>query len=237
MANCPPGPERDRLREQVIRGCLPVARRIARRYGCPPENREDLYQVACLGLVKAVDRYDPSRGHAFLSYAVPTIDGEVKRHLRDHTWDVHVPRRIQERHRQVRQAQEELRRSGDARGGSVRDLQHLTGMDEEEVRLALQADRARNPVSMDERRGPEGTLPLSSSLGAEDPRLQQVTDLVALASVLPELSQREQDILELYFFRSLTQRQVADAVGISQMHVSRLLHRSCAYLRHSLLSG
>ncbi|MFR0354880.1 sigma-70 family RNA polymerase sigma factor [Streptomyces sediminimaris] len=237
MAACPPGPERDALREQAIRAYLPVARRISRRYGCPAENREDLYQVACLGLVKAVDRYDPRLGHAFLSYAVPTIDGEVKRHLRDHTWDVHVPRRIQERHRRVRLAQEEMRRSGDARGGSVSDLKDLTGLDEEGVRLALQADRARNPVSMDEQRGPEGNISLAATLGAEDPGLQKVTDVVALASVLPKLPERERAVLKLYYFNSLTQRQVADAVGISQMHVSRLLHRSCAFLRRSLMAG
>ncbi|MEU0221729.1 sigma-70 family RNA polymerase sigma factor, partial [Streptomyces sp. NPDC006265] len=106
MADCPPGPERAELREAVIRAFLPVARRMARRYGSPLDSREDLYQVACLGLVKAVDRFDPERGHAFLSYAVPTIDGELKRHLRDHTWEVHVPRRMQEKHRRVRLAQE-----------------------------------------------------------------------------------------------------------------------------------
>jgi len=237
MADCPPGPEHDALREEVIVAHLPVARRIARRYGSPADSREDLFQVACLGLVKAVDRFDPGLGHAFLSYAVPTIDGEVKRHLRDHTWEVHVPRRVQERHRQVRAAQDEMRRSGDNRGGSVRDLHRLTGLDEDDVRLALQADRARNPMSMDEQRGPDRSTSLAATLGTEDPRLDLVTDLVALASAWPQLSERERTILGLYFFESLTQRQVADVVGLSQMHVSRLLNRSCAFLRHRLLSG
>ncbi|WP_235193065.1 SigB/SigF/SigG family RNA polymerase sigma factor [Streptomyces viridochromogenes] len=237
MAACPPGPERQALRERAITAFLPVARRIARRYGAPAESREDLYQVACLGLVKAVDRYDPSRGHAFLAYAVPTIDGEVKRHLRDHTWEVHVPRRIQDRHRRVRLAQEELRRNGDEHGGTVRDLERLTGIAEEEIRLALRAGQARNPLSMDEQRGPGKSSSLSATMGKEDPRLERITDIVALRALIPGLPDRERTILRLYFFGSLTQREVADAVGISQMHVSRLLNRSCANLRQSLLAG
>ncbi|TQJ91271.1 sigma-70 family RNA polymerase sigma factor [Streptomyces sp. SLBN-31] len=237
MAACPPGPERESLREHAIIAFLPVARRIARRYGCPPENREDLYQVACLGLVKAVDRFDPSRGHAFLSYAVPTIDGEVKRHLRDHTWQVHVPRRVQEKHREVRRAQEEIRRSGDGRGGTVGDLKNLTGIDEEDIRLALRADQARRLVSMDEQRGPGRSASLATTLGTEDPRLDLVTDMVALGSALPKLPERERAVVCLYFFNALTQREVGDIVGISQMHVSRLLNRSCALLRRSLLAG
>ncbi|MFC8520992.1 sigma-70 family RNA polymerase sigma factor [Streptomyces sp. NPDC057257] len=237
MAARPPGPEREALREKAIRAFLPVARRIARRYGSPADSREDLYQVACVGLVKAVDRYDPSRGHAFLSYAVPTIDGELKRHLRDHTWEVHVPRRVQERHRRLRLAQEEMRRSGNEGGGSVRDLHRLTGIAEGEIVLALRADQARNPLSIDEQRGPGAADSLATTLGAEDSRLELLVDLVALGSALPKLSERERTVLELYFFSRLTQRQVADAVGISQMHVSRLLSRSCAFLRASLMSG
>ncbi|MHC3475373.1 sigma-70 family RNA polymerase sigma factor [Streptomyces sp. 7R007] len=237
MAACPPGRERDALREQAILAFLPVAQRIAKRYGSPVDSREDLYQVACLGLVNAVDRFDPSRGHAFLSYAIPTIDGELKRHLRDHTWEVHVPRRVQEQHRKVRQAQEDMHRSGDGRGGSARDLQYLTGLDPESVKLALQADQARNPLSMDEDRGPGQTSPLAVTLGAEDPRLERVTDILALGATLPKLPDRERTIIRLYFFDCMTQRQVADAVGVSQMHVSRLLDRSCTFLRHSLLAG
>ncbi|GAA2483476.1 RNA polymerase sigma factor SigF [Streptomyces longisporus] len=237
MKACPPGPEREARREAVIRAFLPVARRLARRYGAPLENREDLYQVACVGLVKAVDRFDPGRGHAFLAYAVPTIDGELKRHLRDHTWQVHVPRRMQEKHHRIRLAQEEMSRSGQADGGTVRELHRATGIDESEVRLALRADQARNTVSMDALRGPEQGLSLAEMLGGDDPRLERVTDLVALRALIAKLPARERSILRLYFLNSLTQKQVAEVVGISQMHVSRLLERTCAVLRRGLLAG
>ncbi|MFC7882026.1 sigma-70 family RNA polymerase sigma factor [Streptomyces sp. NPDC057376] len=237
MAACPRGREREELREAAVTACLPVTRRIARRYGCPDRSREDLDQVACLGLVMAVDRFDPGLGHAFLSYAVPTIDGELKRYLRDFTWQVHVPRRLQDKHRRVRLAQEEMRRAGRADGGTVRDLQALTGIDEQEVRLALRADRARNPLSVDEARGTGRGVALAETIGGDDPRLELVTDLVALRSLVAELPARERTILRLYFGDCLTQRQVADAVGISQMHVSRLLARTCARLRRGLLTG
>ncbi|WND39431.1 sigma-70 family RNA polymerase sigma factor [Streptomyces sp. BB1-1-1] len=237
MAACPAGPDREALREAAITAYLPVARRIARRYGSPDRSREDLDQVACLGLVKAVDRFDPGLGHAFLSYAVPTIDGELKRFLRDFTWQVHVPRRLQDKHRRVRLAQEELNRAGRSDGGTVRDIQRLTGIDEEDVRLALRADRARNPLSVDEQRGTGKGCTLAETIGGDDPRLELVTDLVALRTLVAELPARERAILKLYFVNSLTQRQVADIVGLSQMHVSRLLDRSCAFLRRGLLGG
>ncbi|MFB7084561.1 sigma-70 family RNA polymerase sigma factor [Streptomyces sp. NPDC056296] len=147
------GPDREALREAAITAYLPAARRIARRYGSPDRSREDLHQVARLGLVKTVDRFDPGLGHAFLSYAVPTIDGELKRYLRDFTWQVRVPRRLQDKRRRVRLAQEEMNRAGRADGGTVRDIQRLTGIDEQDVRLALRADLVRNPLSVDEQRG------------------------------------------------------------------------------------
>ncbi|WP_432155285.1 MULTISPECIES: sigma-70 family RNA polymerase sigma factor [unclassified Streptomyces] len=234
MAACGPGPERRALREAVVRAFLPVARRLARRYGSPADSREDLYQVACLGLVKAVDGFDPARGHDFLSYAVPTIDGELKRHLRDHTWHVHVPRRIQEKHRRVRAAQEELRRAGRADGGTTRELRQLTGLDEREIELALLADQARNPVSVDELRGPERSVSLADTIGADDPALDRVTDRVALGSLVTTLPERERRVMHLYFADGLTQRQVAERVGVSQMHISRLLSRACGTLRRHL---
>ncbi|MFJ7150288.1 sigma-70 family RNA polymerase sigma factor [Streptomyces sp. NPDC100445] len=235
MAACPPGQEREVLRERVVRAFLPLARRLARRYGAPIDSREDLYQVACVGLVKAINRFDPRCGRPFLSYAVPTIDGELKRHLRDCTWDVHVPRDIQEKHRRVRRAQEEMRRAGHGDGGSVSDLQRLTGLYEGEVRLALRADQSRNPLSMDTRRTGDGAPPLAEAVGDEDPMLEQVVDRLALKSLLRELPARERTIVALYFFDSMSQRQVAAVVGISQMHVSRLLEKSCDSLRRNLL--
>jgi RNA polymerase sigma-B factor len=236
MAACPPGPHRESLREAAIVAFLPVARRIARRYS-RADNGEDLYQVACVGLVKAVDRFDPQLGHAFLSYAVPTIDGEVKRHLRDQSWEIHVPRRLRDRHRRVLLAQDELRRAGEGRGCTVRDVQRITGISEEDILQALRAGQARNPLSIDEQRGPERDFTLTETLGEDDPALDRVTDLIALGPVIRTLPDRERRILGLYFFSSMTQREVAHAIGVSQMHVSRLLTRTCAFLRQSLLAG
>ncbi len=190
--------------------------------------------MACLGLVKAVDRFDPERGHAFMSYAVPTIDGELKRHLRDHTWGVHVPRRIQDKHRRVRLAQEELGRAGRPHGDSTHDLHRLTGIDEQDVRLALCADRARNPVSIDEQRGPTASMSLADTMGADDPALDHITDVLSLHSLITRLPDRERRVLKLYFLDALTQREVAAIVGVSQMQVSRLLNRSCAFLRSGM---
>ncbi|WP_225813587.1 sigma-70 family RNA polymerase sigma factor [Streptomyces spinosus] len=235
MAACPPGQEREALRERAVRAFLPVARRLARRYGAPIDSREDLYQVACVGLVKAVNRFDPRYGRPFLSYAVPTIDGELKRYLRDCTWDAHVPRSIQEKHRRVRRAQEEMTRAGHSNGGSVPDLHRLTGIEEAEVRLALRADQSRNPLSMDTRRREEDAPSLADAVGDEDPMLDRVVDRIALKSLLPELPVRERRILALYFLDSMSQRQVAAVVGISQMQVSRLLEKSCDFLRRNLL--
>nr|BFD80946.1 SigB/SigF/SigG family RNA polymerase sigma factor [Streptomyces sp. Xyl84] len=234
MASCPPGPQRAALREQAIRAFLPMARRIARRHSTHAEGEEDLYQVACMGLVKAVDRFDPRRGHAFLAYAVPTVDGEVRRHLRDCAWDLRVPRALQDKHRRLRAAQETLRRSGHGDGGSAAELARATGMAGEDVRLALQVEGARRPASLDEERGFGRAGPLAETLGAEDPALDRVTDRVALRAVLRALPPRERRVLCLYFLESLTQQQVAQAVGLSQMHVSRLISQSCARLRDRL---
>ncbi|MFF8596245.1 sigma-70 family RNA polymerase sigma factor [Streptomyces sp. NPDC015220] len=235
MASCPPGPARETLREQAIRAFLPMARRIARRYGSHADSDEDLYQVACMGLVKAVDRFDPERGHAFLSYAVPTIDGEVRRHLRDSAWDLRVSRALQDKHRRLRAAQEALRRLGHSDGGTYAELERVTGMAEEDVRLALQVDRARRSSSLEEERGFDRSRPLAETLGAEDPALDLVTDLVALRALLRGLPVRERRVLGLYYLESLTQQQVAQAVGLSQMHVSRLIARTCAQLRARLV--
>jgi RNA polymerase sigma-B factor len=237
MASCPPGPEREALREAAIRAFLPMARRIARRYGTHTDGDEDLYQVARMGLVKAVDRFDPDRGHAFLSYAVPTVDGEVRRHLRDSSWDLRVSRTLQDKHRRLRAAQEALRHCGHGDGGSPAELERATGMAQEDVRLALQVDRARRSASLDEERVRDRSRPLAETLGAEDPALDLVTDLVALRTLLHGLPARERRVLCLYYLESLTQQQVAQVVGLSQMHVSRLIARTCAQLRARLVES
>ncbi|MFJ6213464.1 SigB/SigF/SigG family RNA polymerase sigma factor [Streptomyces sp. NPDC092296] len=237
LARLPAGPERDRLREQVISSLMPMARRLARRFRNRGESDDDLLQVASVGLVKAVDRYDPRQGHAFESFAVPTIVGELKRHFRDHAWDLHVPRRVQEARNQVRRAQQELLQPLEGRSPTVAEVARHTGLPEEDVILGLEAYQAYTAVSLDAPVPGMEAGSLADTMGTEDRFLDLVVDRISLRPLLEELPERERRILFLRFFRSMTQHQIADAVGVSQMHVSRLIARSCATLRSGMLTG
>lgn len=237
LAALPRGPERDRLREQVISSLMPMARRLARRFRNRGESDDDLLQVASVGLVKAVDRYDPAQGHAFESFAVPTIVGELKRHFRDHAWDVHVPRRVQEARNLVRRAQQELVQPLGGRSPTVAEVADYTGLPEEDVILGLEAYQAYSAVSLDAPVPGLEAGSLADTMGTEDRFLDLVVDRISLRPLLEELPERERRILFLRFFRSMTQHQIADAVGVSQMHVSRLIARSCATLRSGMLAG
>lgn len=237
LARLPQGPEHERLREQVISSLMPMARRLARRFRNRGESDEDLLQVASVGLVKAVDRYDPAQGHAFESFAVPTIVGELKRHFRDHAWDLHVPRRVQEARNQVRRAQQELLQPLGGRSPTVAEVARHTGLPEEDVILGLEAYQAYAAVSLDAPVPGLEVGSLADTMGAEDRFLDLVVDRISLRPLLEELPERERRILFLRFFRSMTQHQIADAVGVSQMHVSRLIARSCATLRSGMLAG
>ncbi|MFF4652028.1 SigB/SigF/SigG family RNA polymerase sigma factor [Streptomyces sp. NPDC001380] len=237
LAGLPAGPERDRLREQVIASLMPMARRLARRFRNRGESDDDLLQVASVGLVKAVDRYDPEQGHAFESFAVPTIVGELKRHFRDHAWDLHVPRRVQEARNQVRRAQQELLQPLGGRSPTVAEVADYTGLAEEDVILGLEAYQAYAAVSLDAPVPGLEAGSLADTMGAEDRFLDLVVDRISLRPLLEGLPERERRILFLRFFRSMTQHQIADVVGVSQMHVSRLIARSCATLRSGMLAG
>lgn len=227
----PAGPERDALRHETICAWLPLAHRLAARFRDRGESSEDLRQVAAMGLVNAVDRYDPFRGKAFETYAVPTVAGELKRHFRDHTWDVHVPRRVQDLRNRVRLARRDLtQRAG--RAPTCADLAAETGLSQEDVVLGLEALDSYSALSLDaEAPGADNGFSLADTLGRWDPALDVAIDREAVKPGLRRLPERERTILYMRFFHDMTQRSIAEALGISQMHVSRLLSQCCEQLR------
>ncbi|MER6530405.1 RNA polymerase sigma factor SigF [Streptomyces sp. NPDC001508] len=230
------GPERRALRDELVGIWLPMAERIAVRFRGRGEALEDLYQVAALGLVKAVDHYDPSRGRAFEAYAVPTVTGEIKRHFRDHMWTLHVPRRVQDLRNRVRGAVKELASATTGRVPTVAEISEYTRLTEAEVRTGLEALECFAALSLDaETPGADGRS-LGDTLGAPDPGFDLVVDRAAVRPCLEALPERERTILYLRFFRGMTQSRIASQLGISQMHVSRLISGCCDRLREELLA-
>ncbi|MHC3429969.1 SigB/SigF/SigG family RNA polymerase sigma factor [Streptomyces sp. DT18] len=232
LRRLPPGPERERQRALLVEAWLPMAHRIAGRYRGRGESLEDLCQVAALGLLRAVDRFDPEVSDAFETYAVPTIQGELKRHFRDNTWGVHVPRRVQELRSAVRAALQELAPRPALRAPSVGELARCAKLSEAEVRQGLEALDSYRSVSLDSAAPSEGEHPLRDRLGAEDPAYETVVDRESVRPALAELPERERYILYLRFFHARTQRAIAAELGLSQMHVSRLITHACAQVRH-----
>lgn len=226
--------EWERTREKIVRRCMPLAEHIAHRFEGRGEAREDIAQVARLGLVNAVNRFDVECGSDFVSFAVPTIMGEVRRHFRDNSWSVKVPRRLKELHLQVGNATGEMsQRLG--RAPTATELATELGLDREEVVEALIAGSGYNTLSMDTGGGGDDeSPPLSETLGSPDTNLDRIENHEALRPLLEALPERERTVLVLRFFESLTQSQIAERVGISQMHVSRLLARTLARLRDEL---
>jgi len=219
-------------REALVRRFMPLARSLARRYGRSSEPFEDLLQVASLGLLKALDRYDADRGHPFPSFAVPTILGEMRRYFRDSGWAVHVPRGAQERALKVRDAQERIANER-GRAPTVNQLSEYLEYDSEEVIDALQAIQAYETLSLDAPRpSAEGdVMAYGDSVGREDERYELVELDATVSAVLGHIPPRERQILRMRFVDDLTQTEIAERVGISQMQVSRLLRRSLDQLR------
>jgi len=219
-------------REALVQRFMPLARSLARRYGRSSEPFEDLLQVASLGLLKAIDRYDAGRGHPFPSFAVPTILGEMRRYFRDSGWAVHVPRGTQERALKVRDAQERLANNR-GRAPTVNQLAEYLEFDTEEVIDALQAIQAYETLSLDAPRpGADGdVVAYGDSVGKEDERYELVELDATVTAVLGHIPPRERLILRMRFVDDLTQTEIAERVGISQMQVSRLLRRSLDQLR------
>jgi RNA polymerase sigma-B factor len=225
--------DRDRTaQELLIEHYMPLARSLARRYGRTSEPFEDLLQVAALGLVKAIDRYEPERGHSFAAFAVPTILGELRRYFRDAGWAIHVPRAAKERALMVRDAVDRLRGSS-GHSPTVNQLAQFLELDVEQVLDALAALQAYETSSLDERRpgADEEGISYAETLGHEDERYELIECDVTLRSALTEIAPRERRILRLRFVDDLTQSQIAERLGISQMQVSRLLRRSLERLR------
>jgi len=236
IAALPDGPERTALRHEVVCAWAPMAVRLARRFRHRGESFEDLSQVARLGLVKAVARFDPSRGSAFPSFAIPTILGELKRHFRDHLWGVHVPRRVQELRGRIRSAGNEFA-SLHGREPSVREIAAHTGLTEAEVRVGQEALESYVTVSLDAVPGRSGHgRPLTDTLGGLEPRFDLIVDREALRPLLRALPERERRILYMRFFGEMTQNRIALQLGLSQMHVSRLIIRTCARLRDQVMA-
>jgi RNA polymerase sigma-B factor len=219
-------------RDELIARYLPLARKLARRYITSSEPYEDLAQVASLGLVKAVERFDPDRGFAFTSFAVPTIVGELKRYFRDSGWAVHVDRGAQERARKVLDAQQQIS-SRTGRPPTISELAQFLEISDEEVLDGLQTAEAYDTVSLDAPVGGESDGPTSrlESFGGGDERLALIDDQATIFAAAKHLPHREREILFLRFGVDLTQTEIAERIGVSQMQVSRLLRRSLQRLR------
>jgi len=233
LASTPAGPERDRLRDELVTGHLPLAKHIARRFSGRGQPAEDLEQVATLGLINAVDRFDPERGKGFLPFAIPTIMGEVRRYFRDSGWSVRMPRRLKELHLAINAASAKLyQRLG--RAPTPSELAHHLDLSPDEIYEGLEASNAYSAVSVDTPMDDHTGHSLDDTLGDDDPALTNVEDYAALRPLLDRLAPRERLILSLRFYGNLTQSQIADRVGLSQMHVSRLLARTLEALRSGL---
>ena len=217
-------------RERLVERFLPLARQLARRYGAAGEPLDDLIQVASLGLVKAIDRYELDRGTAFSSFAVPTILGEIKRHFRDTGWTLRVPRAIQERRMQVNRAVPLLTaRLG--RSPTTAEIAEQIDATSEEVLEAIEAAVAYEPVSLDTAPGGDEEDTWVQSFGADDPSYELVEHGATLEPAFKALAPRERLIVHMRFVEDMTQSQIADKVGISQMHVSRLIRKALETMR------
>ncbi|MBO0870224.1 MAG: SigB/SigF/SigG family RNA polymerase sigma factor [Micromonosporaceae bacterium] len=229
-------PERAQARESAIEAWLPLARHLAQRFQGRGEPVDDLAQIATIGLIKAIDRFDPGYGTDFTAYAVPTIVGEIKRHFRDRTWDVRVPRRLQELKLDISEATSSLAQQL-GRSPTVPDIADYLQRSEEEVLEGLESARAYSAVSLQTLVGTdEDGTELGNLVGVTDTELELAEFRAALGPALEMLSPREQKIVLLRFFGNMTQTQIAERIGISQMHVSRLLTRSLATLRDQLMA-
>jgi RNA polymerase sigma-B factor len=221
-------------REALVARFLPLARQLARRYQRGGEQLDDLVQVASLGLLKAIDRFDPARETAFSSFAVPTILGELKRHFRDKGWSVRVPRDLQELAVKVDKVADEMSREI-GRAPTPAELAERTGTTLEQVLEAREASAAYRAVSLDRPRTEdedEGES-YADAVGAEDPGYGIAEDAATVERLMRVLSEREREVLRLRFEEDLTQSEIGERVGVSQMHVSRLIRQSVARLREA----
>jgi RNA polymerase sigma-B factor len=227
-------PEYAELRNQLVRMHLPLVEHLARRFRNRGEPLDDLTQVATIGLIKSVDRFDPERGVEFSTYATPTVVGEIKRHFRDKGWAVRVPRRLQELRLALTTATAELSQQH-GRSPTVHELAEKLGISEEEVLEGLESANAYSTLSLDVPATDDDFPAGADRIGADEAALESVEYRASLKLLLENLPPREKRILLLRFFGNMTQAQIAQELGISQMHVSRLLARTLAQLRERLM--
>ncbi|AOR30548.1 RNA polymerase subunit sigma [Streptomyces fodineus] len=231
-------PEYSYARNTLIEMNMSLVRYAAGRFRSRgPEEMEDIVQVGMIGLIKAIDRFELSREVEFTSFAIPYVVGEIKRFFRDTTWAVHVPRRLQEARVQLAQATEELR-SRLGRTPTVKELSELMSLPEDEVMEARLAANGYNSSSLDAAIGgsEDGESVLQDFIGVEDTDLELVEDFHSLAPLIADLDERDRQIIHMRFVEELTQAQIGERLGVSQMHVSRLLSRCLARLREGLLT-
>lgn len=223
-------PRRLEVRDELIQLNLPLVHHLARRYRDRGESMEDLVQVGTVGLIKAIDGFDVSRGLELSTYATPTILGEIKRHFRDRTWAVRVPRRLQELQSQVTATTEELTAELH-RSPTVRELAERLDVSQADVLDALEARQAYSTDSIEADRDDDSSPGIVATLGDEDGAFEAIDERETLRPLIEALPERERRILMLRFFEDKSQSEIAEEVGISQMHVSRLLARTLATLR------
>ena len=219
---------RRRIRDELVQMHLPLVRHIARRYADRGEPLDDVVQVGTVGLIQAVDRYRPEQGTAFSSFAVPTILGAIRRHFRDATWSVKVPRRVRELRGRIDAAHDELVQTL-GRSPTVAEIAERASVEVDDVLDSLELSRVRELTPLDGRT--EDEEPLIERLGDIDAALNEVEDKQTVERLLATLPDRERTIMTMRFYQGRSQSQIADALGMSQMHVSRLLARSLAHLR------
>jgi RNA polymerase sigma-B factor len=229
-------PRRRSLRDQLVEAHMPLVVYLARRFSGRNEPMNDLVQVGSIGLLKAIDRFDPGRGLEFSTYATPTILGEIKRHFRDTGWLIHVPRRAQELQTTVNTARADLSQEL-GRAPTVTELAERIQVDEDAVLEALDAARAYSGVPLDVLAAPGETVPEHPMLGIVDAGFEQVEQRAMLRDVIAKLPETEREILLLRFVANKTQTEIAAIVGVSQMQVSRLVARGLKRLRAGLGAG
>lgn len=226
--------ERDAARDALVHLHLPLVEHCARRFRNRGEPFEDLVQVGTIGLIKSVDRFDTDRGVEFSTYATPTILGEIKRYFRDKGWAIRVPRRLQELRMQIGATSAELTQSL-GRSPTPRELADAIGCTVEEIIEGIESSNAYSTLSLDASDDAEdGAASMLDAIGVEDEGLEHVEIRESIKPLLEQLAPREKKILLLRFFKNMTQSQIAEEIGVSQMHVSRLLNRTLEQLRSSL---
>ena len=228
------GASRDQARDDLVHLHLPLVEHCARRFRNRGEPFEDLVQVGTIGLIKSIDRFDSDRGVEFSTYATPTIIGEIKRYFRDKGWAIRVPRRLQELRMQIGAATAELTQSL-GRSPTPRELAKNIGCSVEEIVEGIESSNAYSTLSLDATDDSDECAPsMLDAIGIDDEALEHVEIRESIKPLLDRLDPREKKILLLRFFRNLTQSQIAEEIGVSQMHVSRLLSRTLQHLRTSL---